>query len=156
MADTAKRPAKKAASKKTSAKKTSARKTATDTASKKSAQKKSATKKPTKKVASGRDRNDAQEQRGSGRPSASKAALSGASQLADLTGKEFEGIVGISKADDSGEGWTVQVEVLEMRRIPATTDVLALYELEVDGSGDLNGYKRVARYVRGKAGEEGG
>ena len=31
----------------------------------------------------------------------------------------------------------MQVEVLEVRRIPDTTDVLALYEVEVDTDGDL-------------------
>ena len=80
-----------------------------------------------------------------------QAALSAAQQLVDLTGKEFEGIVGIAKADD---GWTVEVEVLEMRRIPSTTDVLASYEVTVDRRGDLTGYQRKDRYVRGSAGEE--
>jgi hypothetical protein len=81
-----------------------------------------------------------------------RAALEGAQQLVDLTGKEFEGIVGLAKDDD---GWTIQVEVLEMRRIPTTTDVLAVYDVNVDQSGALLGYRRVDRYVRGSAGEEG-
>jgi len=80
-----------------------------------------------------------------------QAALSGARQLVELTGKAFEGIVGITKDDG---GWTVEVEVLEMRRIPSTTDVLAVYEMTLDGDGDLAGYRRADRYVRGSAGEE--
>lgn len=82
-----------------------------------------------------------------GRRAASEAAL----YLAELTGKEFEGIVGIRR---SGDDWSVEVEVLEMRRIPSTTDVLAVYEVTVDGSGELVGYERKARYVRGDAREE--
>jgi hypothetical protein len=83
-----------------------------------------------------------------GRRAARRAAL----HLAELTGKQFEGIVGIRKSED---GWCVEVEVLEMSRIPSTTDVLATFEVTLDGSGELVGYHRVARYVRGDAGERG-
>jgi hypothetical protein len=85
----------------------------------------------------------------SGRRAARLAAL----ELAELTGKEFEGIVGIRRVD--GE-WHVEVEVLEMQRIPSTTDVLAVYEVSLDASGELVGYERTARYVRGDAGEDRG
>ncbi|MFM6849181.1 MAG: gas vesicle protein [Terrabacter sp.] len=74
-------------------------------------------------------------------------------ELADLTGKEFEGIVGIRKVDDE---WHVEIEVLEMERIPSTTDVLAVYEVSLDASGELVGYERTARYVRGDAREDRG
>jgi hypothetical protein len=50
----------------------------------------------------------------------------------------------------------VEVEVLEMQRIPSTTDVLAVYEVSLDASGELVGYERTARYVRGDAGEDRG
>ena len=76
-----------------------------------------------------------------GRQAARLAAL----ELADLTGKEFEGVVGIRKVD--GE-WHVEIEVLEMERVPSTTDVLGLYDVSLDASGDLVGYERTARYVR--------
>ena len=39
--------------------------------------------------------------------------------------------------------------MLELRRIPNTTDVLASYDVEVDSDGELQGYRRVHRYVRG-------
>ena len=58
-------------------------------------------------------------------------------------------MVGLDRSDD---GWKVEVEVLEVRRIPNTTDVLAMYEVEVDGKGSLQGYRRVRRYVRGVPG----
>jgi hypothetical protein len=84
------------------------------------------------------------------RISGAEAALRGAQQLAALTGRSFEGIVGFAK---DGEGWSVEVELLEMRRIPDTTDVLGVYELDLDRSGDMVGYRRVDRYLRGSAGE---
>lgn len=92
--------------------------------------------------------------RGGGSPrrmNGPRAAGLAATFLADLTGKEFEGIVGIRK---SGDDWSVEGEVLEMRRIPSTTDVLAVYEVTVDADGELVGYERRARYVRGDAREE--
>jgi|GEM_PF-1653545 len=78
-------------------------------------------------------------------------ALAAAEQLLALTGKSFEGIVGLRRNED---GWDVEVEVVEMRRIPETTDVIAVYRVRVDSSGELLDYERVHRYQRGQAGEE--
>ncbi|WP_206064942.1 gas vesicle protein [Nocardioides sp. JQ2195] len=85
------------------------------------------------------------------RASASRVAELAAQQLLALTGKEPEGVAGLERTDD---GWAVMVEVVELRRIPNTTDVLATYEVEVDSGGDLLGYRRVQRYVRGNVGDE--
>ncbi len=74
-----------------------------------------------------------------------------AALLLALTGKAAEGVVGISK---DGDDWVVEVEVLELRRVPNTTDVLGTYQVSVDDQGELVGYKRLRRYVRGAAGEE--
>lgn len=146
-------PAKKTPAKKTAAKKTPAKKTAAKrTPAKKTAAKKTAA----KKTASSAARRSGERQ-GSGSdggrktPTGGRAALLAAQQLVDLTGKEFEGIVGISR---TGDGWTAQVEILEMRRIPDTTDVLAVYEVTVDKDGDLVEYRRTDRYTRGSAGED--
>ena len=76
-----------------------------------------------------------------------------ARQLIEVTGKDVEGVTALERTDD---GWTVQVEVLEVRRIPDTTDVLGLYEVQVDSDGDLLGYRRQQRYVRGTPSDEGG
>jgi hypothetical protein len=84
-------------------------------------------------------------------PNAGRVAAEALRQLVELTGKDAEGVVGLDRSDD---GWTVEVEVVEVRRIPNTTDVLALYEVEVDGRGSLQGYRRVRRYVRGVPGED--
>lgn len=82
---------------------------------------------------------------------ATKIAAEAARQLLELTGRASEGVTGLERTDD---GWTVQVEVVEVRRIPETTDVLALYDVEVDEDGELLGYQRVRRFIRGTPGEE--
>jgi hypothetical protein len=77
--------------------------------------------------------------------------LEAAQELVALTGKPFEGIVGVSRNDHA---WDVEVEVLEMSRIPSTTDVIAVYRVTVDQHGELVSYRRVHRYLRGQAGDE--
>jgi Gas vesicle synthesis protein GvpO len=78
---------------------------------------------------------------------AREAAEMGLRQVADLTGREPQGVVSLEPAED---GWVVGVEVLEDRRIPSTADILALYEAEIDEVGDLIAYSRKRRYPRGK------
>jgi hypothetical protein len=82
---------------------------------------------------------------------AAEAARAGLEQVVGLTGREAEGVVSLEPADG---GWVVGVEVVEDRRIPSSSDVLALYEAEIDMDGDLVGYTRKRRYGRGK-GERG-
>jgi hypothetical protein len=72
-------------------------------------------------------------------------------QLSALTGRPSEGVVGIQR---DGDEWVVEIEVLELRRIPNTTDVLARYRVTADESGEVTGYHRLQRYTRGAAGEE--
>jgi hypothetical protein len=66
-------------------------------------------------------------------------------EVADLVGCPAEGVTGIRKGDD---GWVVTVEVLEVGRVPETTDVLASYDVHVDKDGDVTEYKRLRRYLR--------
>ena len=87
------------------------------------------------------------------RKSGMDAAAEAARQLLQLTGKAAEGVTGFERTDD---GWRVEVEVVEVRRIPDTSDVLALYELDVDEDGELEGYRRLRRYSRGSTGQESG
>jgi gas vesicle protein GvpO len=44
----------------------------------------------------------------------------------------------------------VGVEVVETQRIPNTMDILAVYETDLDESGELLSYRRVDRYPRGR------
>jgi gas vesicle protein GvpO len=76
-----------------------------------------------------------------------QAAQAALRQIAELTGKQAEGITGVGPADD---GWVVGIEVVEERRIPSSSDILAAYEAGLDMDGELLGYRRVGRYPRGR------
>jgi hypothetical protein len=69
-------------------------------------------------------------------------------QLEQLTGREPEGVLGFRRDD---EGWLVTVEVVELPRVPSSTDVLATYDVVVDDDGDVREYRRTGRYIRGRA-----
>jgi len=83
---------------------------------------------------------------------AGEAGREGLEQIADLTGKEPEGVTGVERTDD---GWLVTVDVIEDRRVPSSTDVLASYEVHIGPAGELDSYRRVRRYSRGR-GDDGG
>lgn len=87
------------------------------------------------------------------RLSAAEAGREGLQQIIELTGKDPEGVTGVERSQD---GWLVTVEVVEDRRIPSSTDILATYEAEIDGDGELLSYRRVQRYSRGRGDNGGG
>lgn len=72
-------------------------------------------------------------------------------QLAELTGRPPESVLGLRKEDD---GWKVTVEVVELSRIPPSTDLLGCYVVTLDDEAELVGYERIRRYQRGQAGGE--
>jgi hypothetical protein len=72
-------------------------------------------------------------------------------QVAMLTGRQIEGVNGLERTDD---GWIVTLEVVELRRVPDSTDVLGSYAVAVDQRGELEGYTRTRRYYRSQV-EEG-
>ena len=69
-------------------------------------------------------------------------------QFQELTGYEAESISGLAHIDN---GWSVEVDVVELRRIPDTASLLATYRVTTDATGDVVGYERVRRYNRGQA-----
>jgi hypothetical protein len=73
-------------------------------------------------------------------------------QVAELTGKHVEGVLGVKRAD--GGGWEALVEVVELRRVPQTTDVLASYALVLGDDGEVQEYRRTRRYFRNQVEEE--
>src|SRR5215471_20192333 len=83
---------------------------------------------------------------------AAKAGQVALRQISELTGKQPESVTGVDPADD---GWVVGIEVVEDRRIPSSTDILATYETELDMDGELVSYRRVRRYPRGRGDDEG-
>jgi len=76
-----------------------------------------------------------------------QVVLRAAGELQDLVGREPESIVGVERMD--GE-WKVQIEVVESRRIPDTTSILAVYEVVADDNGRMMSYHRSDRYMRGR------
>jgi hypothetical protein len=149
-----------ATAKRTSAKKTPTKKTPTK---KRAARKSSATKTPAKKgvtkSAKAPGTQESSSQR-SGRapraeppPRRSGAQMAGAARDAveGLTGRSPEAVTALERSED---GWRVAVEVLELERIPSTTDVMATYEVTLDEQGELQGYRRAHRYLRGSPGDE--
>lgn len=84
------------------------------------------------------------------RSSPQEIAARAVEQMQDLTGRHVEGVTGLER---DGEEWTVTLEVLELERVPTTTDVLGKYEVTLDKDGDLTGIERTRRYPRAEAGE---
>jgi type IV secretory pathway VirB10-like protein len=68
--------------------------------------------------------------------------------LEELSGAEVETVSALGRTDG---GWRVTLEAVELRRIPDSTDVLATYEVELDGDGDLVRYERRRRYARSQS-----
>ncbi len=72
-------------------------------------------------------------------------------QLAQLTRLKPSTVSALSKDE---EGWHVAVDLIEMKRIPDTGDVLATYEALLDDEGNLLRYQRTKRYLRGQVEEQ--
>jgi hypothetical protein len=69
--------------------------------------------------------------------------------LRSVRGVEAESVSGVTRTPN---GWRVTLEVVELRRIPESTDVLASYEVELDDDGKFLGFERGRRYSRSQAG----
>lgn len=80
-----------------------------------------------------------------------RAAALARQQLEQLTGRSVESVSGLCRQQD---GWTVTLELVELERVPPTTDILASYRVELDPDGELMGYERVNRYYRNQAGQD--
>ena|SRR5947209_1410219 len=72
--------------------------------------------------------------------------------LPALLGKPIESVLGLERQDDNG--WKVTVAVVELSRIPPTTDVIGAYAVLLDGDGEVTGYRRERRYHRNQADED--
>jgi Gas vesicle synthesis protein GvpO len=70
-------------------------------------------------------------------------------ELPELLGLTVDSILGLEQAE--GKGWTVTAQVVELARIPRSTDVLGAYEVTLDDHGELVGARRQRRYYRNQA-----
>jgi hypothetical protein len=83
--------------------------------------------------------------------SAFQAGREAASQLSELTNLKLDSVSAVNKKDS---GWQVVVNLIELARIPHSTDVLGAYEVQLDAEGNMQGYHRGARYLRDQIGED--
>jgi hypothetical protein len=86
-----------------------------------------------------------------GKLSAGELGAAALATVREMTGYEPEAVTGF---EWDGELWQVTVDVLELSRIPNTTDVMGSYAVKLDDDGTLRGYRRVRRFQRGHASEE--
>ncbi|MFD6356459.1 gas vesicle protein GvpO [Nocardia tengchongensis] len=78
--------------------------------------------------------------------SAVQAAAVAIDRLAELTSNDLQGVTRVEPTED---GWLVEIEALEDRRIPPSADIIALYEVEIDFDENLLASRRIKRYTRG-------
>ncbi|MEU5347219.1 MULTISPECIES: gas vesicle protein [unclassified Streptomyces] len=81
-------------------------------------------------------------------PGAMEVLRNARTQLSELTGMVAESVSSFERTED---GWALQIEVLELERVPDTMSLLASYEATCALDGELTGYRRVRRYERGRA-----
>ena len=72
-------------------------------------------------------------------------------QLAQVTGFKPVAVVGSYK---DGEGWHVSVDMLEMTRLPESTDVLGTYLVLMDEEGDMVKFEKKRTRLRAESFEE--
>lgn len=77
--------------------------------------------------------------------SAAAIAIHAKTELAAITGLDVDHVSAVVREED---GWHVVVDFVELRRIPAATDVLAAYEAVIGPTGVLLSYRRTKRYLR--------
>jgi len=73
-------------------------------------------------------------------------------QLFELIGRPVEQVLSMERNDDGD--WQVLVQVVELERIPNSTDVLGAYRVTLDDDGEVVGYRRIRRFVRSQADED--
>jgi hypothetical protein len=84
--------------------------------------------------------------------SGSDAVRAAREVLQELTGRKPEAVTGLNRQDEGG--WTVSIDVVELSRIPPSTDVLATFHVTLDENGELVDVQRGRRYFRNQADEE--
>jgi len=89
---------------------------------------------------------------GAGRLNGREAIEQVRRDLPQLLGKPIEAVLGLERDEEAC--WQVTVQVVELSRIPNSTDVLGAYRVALDSDGELSGYRRMRRYQRNQADED--
>ncbi|NSC20819.1 gas vesicle protein [Streptomyces albus subsp. chlorinus] len=90
-----------------------------------------------------------QQATGASSPGTARVLHSAREAIEALTGLEAETVSSVARDEDGG--WKLQIEVVELRKIPDSVSMLGSYEMTLDAEGELTGYRRLRRYERGKA-----
>ncbi|MFQ5813508.1 MAG: gas vesicle protein GvpO, partial [Anaerolineae bacterium] len=72
-------------------------------------------------------------------------------QLTEVTGFTPVAVVGSYK---DSEGWHVTVDMMEMPRLPESTDLLGTYVVTLDENGDMLKFEKKRARLRGEPYEE--
>lgn len=64
-----------------------------------------------------------------------------------VTGFEALSVTSLEKGED---GWEGRVEVLELKRVPDTQDLIGVYDVSLNADGDLVSWDRVFTRVKGQ------
>ncbi|HEY9475048.1 MAG TPA: gas vesicle protein [Mycobacteriales bacterium] len=78
-----------------------------------------------------------------------RASRTAMDQLSALTGRDADSVSRLERVED---GWLLNVEVIELERIPQSTSVLGSYQVHTDDDGNITAYQRTRRYYRNQAG----
>ncbi|MCX4830416.1 gas vesicle protein [Streptomyces sp. NBC_00006] len=99
-------------------------------------------------ASSEREPDDEETTEAGGAPGPMEVLREARTQLAELTGMAAETVSSFERTED---GWELEIEVLEMARVPDTMSLLASYQVSLDPHGVLTGYRRIRRYERGRS-----
>ena len=83
--------------------------------------------------------------RGASQGDAAQIVNDARAHLKELLGIEAESVSALQRSNGS---WHITLEVVEVRRIPDSTDVLASYEVVLDDDGGVVSMERTRRYRR--------
>jgi hypothetical protein len=98
-------------------------------------------------------RNNSRQSNGSGdRLSGREVIARVRRDLPELLGRPIESVLGLERGE--GDDWNVVVQIVELQRIPHSTDVLGAYTVQVDSDGEVVGWQRRRRYHRNQADED--
>jgi hypothetical protein len=75
-----------------------------------------------------------------------EAAEHAVREFVALLGRDVYGVTGARKTDS---GWSVLIDVVELERIPQSTNLIATYRVDVDERGRLVSYERLRRFTLG-------
>lgn len=106
---------------------------------------------PDDEPARAQQQNDNSEQTGASTGDVASMIARAKKHVEAVLGSEPEGVSGVERSNGN---WRVNVEVVQLRRIPESTDILASYAVVLDGDGDLVSVQEMRRYRRSQAENE--